>query len=163
MTIVRAHQRSAGARKKGSGSGIGRSRGGLTTKIHAVVDAAGKPLALSLMPGQRAGITEAEPFMDEVDPAAFIADKAYDAAPLIEKLGEQQIASVIPSRENSCNPRKLRLSLYKKRNEIERFCARLKQFRRKAKGSSSLRTNQTGLLVPSCWRFGLEKAVIGIR
>lgn len=94
--------------------------------------------------------------MDEVDPAAFIADKAYDAAPLIEKLREQQITPVIPSR-------KLRLSLYKKRNEIERFFARLKQFRGKVQGPSLLRVNQTGLLVPLCWRFGSEKAVIGVR
>ena len=64
---------------------IGRSRGGLTTKIHAIVDAAGKPVALSLTPGQRADITEAEPLLDEVDPEAFIAHKAYDADPLKEK------------------------------------------------------------------------------
>jgi hypothetical protein len=39
-TIVRAHQPSAGARKKGIRKKlIGRSRGGLTTKIHAIVDA----------------------------------------------------------------------------------------------------------------------------
>ena len=39
-TIVRAHQHSAGARKeKGVNQAIGRSRGGLTTKIHMVVDA----------------------------------------------------------------------------------------------------------------------------
>lgn len=67
----------------------GRSRGGLTTKIHAIVDAAGKAVALSLTPGQRADITEAEPLLDEVDPEVFIADKAYDADPLIEKLEER--------------------------------------------------------------------------
>ncbi|GBQ37555.1 transposase [Komagataeibacter saccharivorans NRIC 0614] len=72
-TIVRAHQHSAGACKKGGGQAIGRSRGGLTTKIHAIVDAAGKAVALSLTPGQRADITEAEPLLDEVDPKTFIA------------------------------------------------------------------------------------------
>lgn len=36
-------------------------------------------MALSLTPGQGADIIEAEPFLDEVDPKAFIADKAYDA------------------------------------------------------------------------------------
>ena len=108
---------------------IGRSRGGLTTKIHAIVDAAGKAVALSLTPGQRADITEAEPLLNEVDPAAFIADKAYDADPLIEKLEEQGITPVIPSKKNRICPRKTLFSIYKKRNIIERFFARLKQFR----------------------------------
>lgn len=86
-------------------------------------------MALSLTPGQRADITEAEPLLNEVDPAAFIADKAYDADPLIEKLEEQGITPVIPSKKNRICPRKTRFSIYKKRNIIERFFARLKQFR----------------------------------
>ncbi|WP_099050372.1 IS5 family transposase [Acetobacter persici] len=129
-TIVRAYQHSAGARKKGGmDQATGRSRGGLTTKIHAIVDAAGKAAALSLTPGQRADITEAEPLLDEVDPEVFIADKAYDADPLIEKLEERGITPVIPSKKNRRTPRKILFSLYKKRNIIERFFARLKQFR----------------------------------
>ncbi|GBR07686.1 transposase [Acetobacter oeni LMG 21952] len=113
----------------GADQAIGRSRGGLTTKMHAVVDAAGKAVALSLTPGQRADITEAEPLLDEVDPEAFIADKAYDADPLIDKLEEREIAPVIPSKRNRRNPRKISFSQYKNRNIIERFFARLKHFR----------------------------------
>ncbi|WP_338111341.1 IS5 family transposase [Novacetimonas pomaceti] len=129
-TIVRAHQHSAGARKKGGADqAIGRPRGGLTSKIHAIVDAAGKAVALSLTPGQRADITEAASLLDEVDPAAFIADKAYDADPLIEKIEERQITPVIPSRKNRRDPRKISFQLYKNRNIIERFFARLKPFR----------------------------------
>ena len=60
-TIVRAHQHSAGARKKRIvNQAIGRSRGGLTTKIHMVVDALGNPLAFSLTGGQVNDITQAE-------------------------------------------------------------------------------------------------------
>ncbi len=108
---------------------IGRSRGGLTSKIHVIVDAAGKAVALSLTRGQRADITEADPLLDEVDPKAFIADKTYDADPFIEKLEERGITPVIPSKKNRRNPRKILFSLYKKRNIIERFFARLRQFR----------------------------------
>ncbi|OUL65775.1 transposase [Acetobacter senegalensis] len=86
-------------------------------------------MALALTPGQRADITEADTLLDEIDPEAFIADKAYDADPLIEKLEERQITPVIPSRRNRRHPRKIHFSLYKKRNEIERLFARLKQFR----------------------------------
>jgi transposase len=51
-TIVRAHQHSAGARKKNGAQAIGKSRGGLTTKIHALVDALGNPCNLMLTPGR---------------------------------------------------------------------------------------------------------------
>src|SRR3982075_4099547 len=48
-TIVRAHQHCAGAQKKdGEDQAIGRSKGGLSTKIHAMVDALGNPLAFFL-------------------------------------------------------------------------------------------------------------------
>jgi transposase len=40
-TIVRAHQDSAGAKKAGEDQAIGRSRGGLSTKIHTIVEALG--------------------------------------------------------------------------------------------------------------------------
>ncbi|GBQ88245.1 transposase [Acetobacter nitrogenifigens DSM 23921 = NBRC 105050] len=86
-------------------------------------------MALSLTPGQRADITKADTLLDEVDPEAFIADKAYDADTLIEKLEERQIAPVIPSKKSRRYPRKMSFSFYKKRNIIERFFARLKQFR----------------------------------
>ncbi|MCC6105092.1 transposase, partial [Acetobacter sp.] len=47
----------------------------------------------------------------------------------IEKLEERGITPVIPSKKNRRNPRKILFSLYKKRNIIERFFARPKQFR----------------------------------
>ena len=79
-TIVRAHQHSAGARKKkGVNQAIGRSRGGLTTKIHMIVDALGNPLAFSLTGGQVHDITQAETLTAQVQPEAVLGDKGYDA------------------------------------------------------------------------------------
>ncbi|WP_194303375.1 transposase [Acetobacter estunensis] len=64
---------------------------------------------------------------ERTGPPHFIADKAYDADPLIEKLEEREITPVIPSKKNRICPRKICFSIYKKRNIIERFFARLKQ------------------------------------
>src|SRR6202521_1815290 len=70
-TIVRAHQHSAGARKKkGVNQAIGRSRGGLTTKIHMIVDALGNPLAFTLTAGQVHDITQAETLTSQVQPGS---------------------------------------------------------------------------------------------
>ena len=51
-TIVRAHQHSAGAIKKTQEMTIGKSKGGLSTKIHATTDALGNPTSFALTPGQ---------------------------------------------------------------------------------------------------------------
>src|SRR5271170_6965605 len=51
-SIVRAHQHAAGGKKGGEDHAIGRSRGGLSTKIHVVEDAVGLPVRLLLTPGQ---------------------------------------------------------------------------------------------------------------
>jgi hypothetical protein len=76
-TIVRAHQHGAGAQKKDGAQAIGRSRGGLTTKIHALVDALGNPVAVMLNPGKDHDLTCAESLIEAVDPgaAALVTDE----------------------------------------------------------------------------------------
>src|SRR5271165_6938457 len=115
--------------KNGEDQAIGRSRGGLTTKIHAIVDALGNPVALSLTPGQAADITQAEPLLDEVGPEAVIADKGYDSDALVETLEERAITAVIPPRANRKEPRETDFALYCERNLVERFFNKLKQYR----------------------------------
>src|SRR5215472_3710352 len=73
-TIVRAHQHSAGASKKDENQALGRSKGGLSTKIHALVDALGNPLRFLLTPGQVHDLAGADALLPH------IADKAFDAA-----------------------------------------------------------------------------------
>lgn len=92
--------------KPGRGSGyqaIRLCRGGLPTKIHVIVGTAGKVAVLSLPPGQRVDVTEAEILFDEVEPEFFIVGRVYDADPLIKRPYVQQITPVIPSRRNRPN------------------------------------------------------------
>ena len=55
------------AREKNGEQAIGRSRGGLTTKIHALVDALGNPVQVILTPGQAHDLTGAQMLLDDVD------------------------------------------------------------------------------------------------
>ncbi|MGQ3212463.1 transposase [Shinella sp.] len=58
---------------------MGRSRGGLTTKIHALVDADGLPVRLELSAGQAADAPMAEKLLSDIQPGStLLADKAYD-------------------------------------------------------------------------------------
>ena len=127
-TIVRAHQHSAGAQKNGA-QAIGRSRGGLTTKIYALVDALGNPVEVMLSPGQDHDLTCAEALIEAVDPGALIADKAFDADPFIGALDARAITPVIPPKSNRKTPRPCDFALDCERNLIERFFNKLKHFR----------------------------------
>src|SRR6266480_6318175 len=115
--------------KKNGPQAIGRSRGGLTTKIHALVDALGNPVELMLTPGQAHDLTCAESLLEGANPDALLGDKAYDGDSLIDTLAQRGITPVIPPKANRKVPRTCDFALYCERNLIERFFNKLKHFR----------------------------------
>src|SRR5438128_228126 len=118
-TIARASTQRRSAKKNGA-QAIGRSRGGLTTKIHAIVDALGNPVELVLTSGQAHDLTCAEPLLEAVHPEAVIGDMAYDADAFIDTLAARKITPVIPSHPRRTTPRPCDFALYCERNLIER-------------------------------------------
>ena len=101
----------------------------MTTKIHALVDALGNPANLKLTAGQVLDLACAQDLIENADPQALIADKAYDADPLIDSLAERDITPVIPPKSNRKTKRDCDFALYRERNLIERFFNKLKHFR----------------------------------
>jgi transposase len=129
-TIIRVHQHAAGAQKKNGPQAMGRSRGGLTTKIHALVEALGNLARWHLTPGQAADVSEAASLLEDVAADAVVADKAYDAQSLIDTITATGAQAVIPPRANRIQPRAFDRPIYKARNLVERFFCRIKHFRR---------------------------------
>jgi transposase len=84
---------------------------------------------LSLTPGQASDLGQAEPLLAEVDPKAFLGDKAYDADALIQRLETRQITPVIPPKANRVVQRDCDFALYRERTLVERFFNKLKHFR----------------------------------
>jgi transposase len=101
----------------------------LTTKIHALVDALGNPVAFSLTQGQVSDLSQAEPLLEDIAPEALLADKAYDADRLILALEARGINPVIPPKANRKVQRPCDFALYRERNLVERFFNTLKHFR----------------------------------
>jgi transposase len=101
----------------------------LTTKIHALVDALGNPVAFSLTQGQVSDLSQAEPLLEDVAPEAFLADKAYDADRLILALEARGINPVIPPKANRKVQRPCDFALYRERNLVERYFNTLRHFR----------------------------------
>ena len=118
-----------GRPKKGE-QALGRSRGGLTTKIHACVEGLGQLARFTLTGGQVHDVTQAQVLLDQIAPGAVLADKAYDADTLLAYIDRKNAKAVIPPRSNRTTPRDFDRHQYRNRNVIERFFAKLKQFRR---------------------------------
>ena len=102
----------------------------MTTKLHVAVDALGNPLRVILSAGQIADIDCAAKTIEDFSAHAIIADKGYDANHFIAKIEAAGAQAVIPPRSNRLTQRSFDRHLYRDRNLIERFFARLKHFRR---------------------------------
>lgn len=108
---------------------LGRSRGGLSTKIHLAVDGQGRPVRFVLTGGERNDITQAPALLAGSRPAFVLADRGYDSRALVASIEAGGAVAVIPPR--TCQqPRAFDKARYRLRNRIERCFARLKQHRR---------------------------------
>ena len=134
------------------GEGLGRSRGGLTSKVHLAVDGRGRPLAVLVTPGQagdnpalvalleRIRVPRRGPGRPRTRPEHLIADKAYSARETRAWLRRRGITHTIPERGDQTQHRARRGSRggrpptfdaqrYRQRNLVERCFNRLKQYR----------------------------------
>jgi transposase len=109
---------------------MGRSRGGLTTKIHALVDAEGLPIALRLTEGQAHDNPTALQMMGSLGPGdILLADRAYDSDGLRKAVAEQGGWANIKPLSTRRNVPVFSAFLYRHRNLVERFFNKLKHFR----------------------------------
>lgn len=109
---------------------IGRSRGGLSTKIHTLVDALGNPIGFHLTGGEAHDLVGADALLPDMRANMLLADKAFDADErVIKPLTAAGKTAVIPSKANRKQPRAFDRDMYAARHLIENFFAKLKQFR----------------------------------
>ncbi|MFC8016320.1 IS5 family transposase [Streptomyces cinereoruber] len=159
-TIIRAHQHAAATGRKGGSTGrtnrndhaLGRSRGGLTTKIHLACDGRGRPLAVLMTPGQRHDGICARPLLERIRvpraglgrprcrPDHVIADKAYSSRGFRAYLRKRGIGHTIPEKSDQKRHRQNRgrrggrptafdSEIYRRRNTVERCFNQLRGFR----------------------------------
>ena len=109
---------------------MGRSRGGLTTKIHALVDANGLPIALKLTEGQAHDGRSAADMMATLTAGdTLLGDRAYDSDAMRQRLAERGAWANVKPMPNRRRVPAFSAFLYKHRNLVERFFNKLKHFR----------------------------------
>ncbi|WP_407646482.1 IS5 family transposase [Henriciella aquimarina] len=141
-SIIRAHQHAAGRKKGGPDHAIGLSRGGLSTKIHAVVDEAGLPIRLALSPGQASDKATGAALIASLRQARHVvADRGYDARALIEQIEAAGAEAHIPTQRDRKVQRSVARDIYRQRNLVERYFNKLKHFRRCATRFDKLARN----------------------
>ncbi|MCV0428729.1 MAG: IS5 family transposase [Roseibium sp.] len=129
-TIVRANQHASCIRNSAS-EGFGRSRGGLTTKIHAVVDANGLSLQVMITGGQQHDSLMARALLENLPSGGMVlADKAYHATEIRTFVSSRGGWANIPPRRNRRDPICFSPYLYRHRNHVERLFNRIKHRRR---------------------------------
>ena len=129
-SVYRRHLRRG---QKGS-SVVGETKRGEGTRIMAIADRAGLPVAACISSASPAEVALGDDTLDsgflEVEPEIMIGDKAYDAQTIIEFIKTQGSNPVIPPKKNRIEQREYDKHLYKERHLVECFFCKLKEFRR---------------------------------
>ena len=121
---------------------MGRSRGGLTTKIHALVDANGLPILLKLTAGQAHAARSADDMLEGLGHGQILlADRGYDSDALRARLAGHGAWGNIKPKPGRANIPAFSAYLFRLRNLVERFFNKLKQVRRIATRYDKLLAN----------------------
>lgn len=128
-----ASQRDRSVKKSGK-QAIGRSRGGLTTKIHMVTATDRSAVSFSLSGGEAHDAPEGIALLERTqklpEQKYILMDRAYEGDNVRKKAAEKGFSPVVPPKSNRRNPWEYDKEMYKQRNEIERYFLRLKRFRK---------------------------------
>ena len=121
---------------------MGRSRGGLTTKVHVVVDACGLPILLKITEGQVHDGRSATDMLASLGQGdILLADRAYDSDALRLDLATRGVRANVKLMPNRVNLPPFNKRLYRKRNLVERFFNKIKHCSRVATRYDRLAAN----------------------
>jgi len=132
--------------------GVGRrgNDGGLSTKVHLVVDALGLPLTFEVTEGQHHDSRPAKALIGRALSSCLLADKAYDSDEFRAVLAGCDCTAVIPSNASRAQKLLYDRELYKARSEIECTFSLLKQARRFATRYEKTLRNYAAVVAIGC-------------
>jgi transposase len=129
-THVKAHQDACRYGGDPVAEGFGKTKGGRNSKINCVVNRAGLPISMVLMPGNRHEITTAQECLKQHRKAIVLGDKGYDSNELRKFIEEGGGFAMIPPKKNRKKPIFYDSEIGKRRHKVENNFCSLKRFRR---------------------------------
>ena len=106
---------------------IGRTKGGMTSRLHVVVDALGRPIQMLLSAGQTSDLTGARALLSSIPPTGvLLADRGHDADWFRNALIKPDVQPCIPSRKGRKATIEHDRNLYRRRHRIQNMFAHIK-------------------------------------
>jgi len=127
---IKLHQFGTNPAGGQSAQAIGRTKGGLNTKLCALVEGRGRLMAAVVTPGQTYEVEAAAPLLDTLKKVLLVGDKGFDADALRQQLLSQGCLASIPPRSGRRSPGWYHRGFYRQRHKIENFFQRLKVYKR---------------------------------
>ena len=155
LTYLYADGPDCGLKRAELAQGIGRSRGGRGSKVHAAVDQSSRSLRFEITGAQTHDSKAFGTFTGwQKPPAAIVADKAYGSNAIRQAIANEGAIAVIPSKSNARHPIAHDPDIYAQRNLVERFFCRMKDMRRLTTRYEKLKRNFMSMIhifAIRCW------------
>ena len=129
-THIKVHRDGANPAGGQAAQSMGRTKGGLNTKLHALTDDRSEPQCLILTAGPEADVVHAPTLLEAASARHVLMDRAYDSDTLRDVIASKGMKACIPPRSNRKAPAAYDLELYKQRHHVENFFEKLKRCRR---------------------------------
>jgi transposase len=127
---IKCHQFATNPAGGQSAQAIGRTKGGLNTKICALVEGGGRLMAVAIAPGQTYEVEAAAPLLETLRRVLLVGDKGFDSDALRCQMLAQGCLASIPPRSGRRVPAWFHRGLYRQRHKIENFFQRIKIYKR---------------------------------
>jgi transposase len=127
---IKLHQFGTNPAGGQSAQAIGRTKGGLNTKLCALVEGEGRLVAALVAPGQIYEVEAAAPLLQTLKNVMLVGDKGFDVDALRRQLLAQDCLACIPPRSGRRYPAWHHQGFYSQRHKIENFFQRIKVYKR---------------------------------
>lgn len=127
---IKLHQHGANPRGGQLAQAIGRSKGGLNTKLAAAVEARGRAVAVALAPGQQHDQKAVLPLLPALGRGRVVGDKGFATGAFYRRLQQHGLRACLPPKARERRPAPFHRGYYRLRHWVENFFCRIKRFRR---------------------------------
>ena len=143
---IKLHQHGTNPAGGQAAQAMGRTKGGLNTKLAAAVEARGRVVAVALAPGQQHDQKAVLPLLPALRGGRVVADKAFANGAFHRQLQAHHLRACLPAKKRERHSAPFHRGYYRRRHQVENFFGRIKCFRRISTRYDKLATSFLGFV-----------------